>query len=250
MESTTLVPFKQESSGIASLGANGGPILPSSDVLKEALGTALASPTDLDGLKALRSRLVAEKNKCLPIENALIQKLEAELREVDDAIVNAQVNESRQSPLSHLDLAVLSWRHSKKIAGVPVPKLALIDVNRGHQIAFRSSWSGNRKHRHDDLAFTEPGSSSLSVLQTSYTDVYKGLRDRLGRVTQSASLTFSFEGVIPSDTRKLLQEARRAFPAVYLLADAPTEAWRSTVETIADRGLGEPQRGPSAASGG
>lgn len=236
--STTLVPFQRKEAGLASLGANGGPVEPSSEILKKALGTAVAPPTDIGGLQKLRDELVSEKYSCLPVEVSLLAKLEQEIAAVEEALTSAKVNDKRRTPLSHLDFDVLSWRHKDSIGGVPVPKLALINVQAGNTATFRSNWvGGDHRKLSDDVAYKEPETSTAGQLHAAYQDVHSGLRNRLSRITNSATLGYSFEGAIPKDIRSLIKEAQRAFPAVYLLADAPFDGWRfsSTHETRAER---------------
>lgn len=231
---TTLERFTKTETGLASLGANGGAVAPSADVLKEALATASLPATDLDGLRVLQRRLMVEQDAALGIEVTLKRRLANELVEVGNAIAAAQVNKARDgSKLSHLDLEVLRWRHPRVRRGeVPRPQVALIETSHA-AVRFRAV-----RGSFDEVKVTPTYQNA--TLDFCYLDVNEALvrkTRQTRRMVREANLAFQFEGVIPAASRAVIQQARTVFPAVFLLVDSPHESWSYTTmrETIRQR---------------
>lgn len=122
-------------------------------------------------------------------------------------------NERREA-LPVLDPVVLTWRHSRHPYGVPVPKLALIEIQATSKAEFYIHQDGHTRH--------------LTVAGDPYADVMAGLqRWRRRADVHHVELTYTYTGTIPPDIRTTIRDEAPNFSKVFLLADAPLDSWEA-----------------------
>lgn len=181
--------------------------------VEEALATTTTVPLrHKSAIEAEHKRVCAEQATLLPVErqySVALDKRKAELAE-ELAIVTTFPDSKETLPLLSQD--VLDWRHPRGIMGVPVPRLALISLTGAtSSMQFKSD---EYKKREVNVA---------PVFGRRYGDVLEQLC-RLDRV-RSESLTWTFKGVIPTDTRAKIRAHRGQFEDTLLLAEAPLATW-------------------------
>lgn len=187
--------------------------------VQEAL-TMVADPPELDvaTIKAEVARLDKARKVLLPVEQKAYNHILNEIRPLADQIAVYEFWLKHRYPI--VSKEVLSWRWDETITvypiDVPLPRLALVSV---------SSRNGVMEIRNDTRSVLP------FPLTERYDDVSGALRDLRERTGRLRSLFFHYAGVIPDETRDKIKEAMKVFAhqegvdTVYLLCDAPAEAW-------------------------
>lgn len=125
----------------------------------------------------------------------------------------------------------LLWRNELKVREglrrrtriVQVPQLALLDWN-AHELVLKSE---RRAYTNGSIHYEyEIGKRWHDFRINFYRDVLGSMSKLKYRHGGWAKLTFGFNGGIPEETLTKIALHQRRFTGVYLLVDAPLEAWK------------------------
>lgn len=136
------------------------------------------------------------------------------------ALVKREELRGKIGDLPRVDPVVLTWRKKIKVHGnvIPVPELALYSLHHP-TLKLRVEWVGRENWTPDlpDFAIA----------------AYKDTVDALAKTidsghSQAFTLTTTYDGVIPAETKEKIREAEEQFEDVRLLAEAPN--WSVHIE--------------------
>lgn len=157
----------------------------------------------------------------LGVEQVQADVIQDRIAELKQDLLASLFIESERQPPPLLSPEILTWRHPKRIKGVPVPRLAPISID---SPCCRFSASRLTFVRTLGYADNVPG-----PLSDYYADIQEGLARRVARLrTRAVELSWRFEGVIPDEIRERIVEHVDDFGEgeIILVADAPLETWR------------------------
>lgn len=163
---------------------------------------------DLKELHTEMALLTQKQNRLLPSETQLKNWMTERARAIKHEVGEFEASAAAGKPI--LDPVVLTWRHPLRLKGIPVPKLALINPFNGPTMRF-------------DVETT-----TSDPVWRHYQDVVDAISNRMGgrRRRTKIRMTFTYDGVIPDDTRDLIYEQSNNFERVLLLVDAPHSVWK------------------------
>lgn len=204
-------------------------------VVDRALG--LAEPqTDVVAARTRLRGLELERGRLLGVEAGAAAELDREIEGLRSVVAQAELGVSYR----RLSAEVLSWRHRVvtktewSLRGIHAPKLALLSVDQPQVIlaSYGSVWFGH------DLVRETRASDDLNA---HYRDLFTRL-STLGSNGRLATLSYTYTGAIPTETRQKIQQAKTDFAdqrgnpgTVFLLAETQPNNWLLERPTVRSR---------------
>lgn len=163
------------------------------------------------------------RQRCLPMEQAVRERLTAEIAALSAERALLDAHEKVRLPV--MSLEPLAWTQPKQVghgfaSTVLVPKFALLPVHLPHV----------KIHGDKGGSWFTPTSQWPSLVRSAFATCGSSLMRRAETRSRDNSITYEYKAALPEEARETIAEAALAqrFQGIYLFAETIPDQWKFT----------------------